>query len=403
MIRPAKLWMWLVVGLVAVSAVAQTAQREEGQPVNLSLGFSARWTDNRDSAAMNEEENIDLYVRPRLDAYLDWERTILNLYYSPAFRYRNDPSLDQNDTELQHALGANLDHDLTPQLKLVLKEKFDLTDDPSVEAGGSTIQYDQSYIMNQAEGKVRFQLNRWTSLDVYGRNMLKRYDKQYVADESDEDRNDVGLLLWRQVSPTVAMKGGAEYGSYAFDSLRKIDRDFDLLTAVVGVEKVFNPQLRGGVKAGWQEADPSDAGLDSNSDFYGELALRGSSGAAKALEAVLSHGIRDSDVYPFSSQVYTELRGKIDIETSPNMTINLGGTYRLSEYDQGSLPASAVGEAAPLARSGDETTIVGKAGVTCQVADNSKIKLEYIMEDIDSDVDVSFTRNVAVASLLFDL
>ena len=135
--------------VAGVCAIRLQAAPEGKAPVNFSVETRGEYTDNRDAVATGEESNFDFYLSPRIDVYLDFERTFVNLYYVPTFRYRTDPAPTQNDSEFFHDFGLNLDSQVSPNTALRLHEKFDYNDDPSVEDGGFTVREDRTYIMNR--------------------------------------------------------------------------------------------------------------------------------------------------------------------------------------------------------------------------------------------------------------
>jgi len=386
------------------SARAQMDQPpEDTDAIRLSVEVRGSYTDNRDSSETDEESNFDLYLAPRIDVVADLVRTKLDAYYQPYYRYRTDPSDIQNEDEFYHSLGLNMDHEFTEQSKIRLWEKFDLTDDPAVEEGAITIRGDRSYIMNRFEGAFNHAFSRWTYTELSGSHMLKRYDEQEVADESDEDAMSVGARLWRQIAPSVGIDFDVRTTSYGFESAMGIERDFDVLLAGAGIEKVFNPNLRGSVRAGWQRAEYDDDALDTQNEPYLSAELRGQTAPTARLIASVTHGIRDADAYPFASQSYTDARGRLELDATPKLMLGFQGTYRLSEYEKDSRPSTAAVASFPKATSGDETTIVLQGDAAFKLTDRSSLKFIQRLEDIDSDVGESFTKNtsIAVATMAF--
>ena len=402
MTREATVWT-LVVGLgILVAAGPALAQQdappEDTDTIRLSVDVKGSYTDNRDSSETAEESNMDFYLSPRIDAVLELERTMLDAYYQPFYRYRSDPSTIQNQDEFYHSLGLNLDHEFSRQVKVRLWEKFDVTDDPSIEEGGSTIRDDRSYIMNRADGRLNYAFSRWTYTQISAAHMMKRYDEQEVADESDEDALTAGARLWRQVAPSVAAYADIRTTAYSFDSALGIERDFSVLFAGGGVDKVFSPHLRGTVSAGLQRAEYDDNALDTKNEPYLQAEVRGQTVPTARLIATITHGIRDSDAYPFASQSYTDTRGRVEWDATPNLMLGFHATYRLSDYDQDSRPATAMLATFPKSTSGNETTIVVQGEATLKLTDRSSLKFIQRMEDLDSDVGTSFTKNTSMAT-----
>jgi hypothetical protein len=334
-----------------------------------------------------------------MEALFDWDATALDFFIEPGLRDRSDAARNQNDTEFQIEGKAVLDHRMSDRTKVKINELLNYTDDPSVEEGGETIREDQSYFLNRAEIVLGQEITRRSALDVFARSKVKRYDENEVAETSDEDRTDVGALLWHRVARTVGVLVQASYSDFTYDSPRGIERDFQSVMGAVGIEHAFSSNLRGGAKVGVQSQEFDDPGIDSETDPFGEVWIKGSTTPDLRLSGTVQRGVRDADAYPFAAQVYTDIRGRIEWDATPNVTFGLGGTYRLSDYDELDPSTAGAMEFPAATRSGDETTIIERADVTVKVAENTSIKIVQRYEDMDSDVGVSFTKNSASIGL----
>lgn len=385
--------------LLGVQAGAAEPGAEPAGPMDLGVSFRAEYTDNRDASEI-EEENTDFYVTPRIHFYARTERALYDLHYAPSFRYRTDPAESENDNELLHDLGVRVDFDASERTKLRLIEKFDYQDDPSVESG-AVRRSDRSYIRNRIEAGAVHELNRWTFGDVMGAYEFKSYDEQAVADESDEDRAEARVTLTRWVTKQTALHGIGSYSMYGYESTRDIDRDVDVALGAVGAEKVFSPELRAGLEVGAQAVEYSDGELDSEIFPYGKLTATLSPTPASRLNGTLTHGVRDSDVFPFASQEYSELRLAAEVDPTSPLSLGLSLTLRESEYNEDSLPVSGAG--APLTTEGDETTTAVSAYAEWTLTDAARLVIRQTYEDVDSDVDVSFTKNTSGLELHLDL
>ena len=407
--------IWILIVLVVCMAVRMNAfgadpeavdgdRPEDQDAINLGLSLRGDYTDNRDATETDtetdKESTFDFYVTPRIDVFLDSERTTLNFFYEPSLRYRENPIDIQNDVELLHDLGLNLKMDASERTHLRLLEKLDFQDDPSIEEGGSTVRDNRSYILNRVELGLRQDINPLTHADVLARNTLKRYDDDDVADESDEDRNQAELLLWRQVTRSLAVHGMGGISLYSYESALGIDRDFDVMMGSAGAEMVFSPQVRGGLDVGAQSVSYSDDTLDSEVFPYALADITLAPQPAFRIHGSLGHGVRDADVYPFASQEYTEFRGGVEVDTSAIVTVGVDGTYRVSTYSEDTLPAGA-----PLPAKdsdGDETTTVVTGHVAWKLKETAQLRLRQMYEDISSDVAESFQKNTSSVELHLD-
>lgn len=372
--------------------IHDAAAMGEGDPVKLSITAAAEYTDNRDSSPA-EEENTDLFLTPRIDAILHGERLMLDFYYMPSYRYRSDPSDIQNDTELHHDLGINLTHNVSPKVKLRANERFNITDDPAIVEEGTTLRRDSSYAMNRAELGMTVGVTRRGHIDVSGHHRIKMYDEGIVADESDEERLQAKGRLWNQLGPTLGIMVMGEYMVQDYDSARGLERGFDAIYAGVGVEKILGKALRGQVSVGWSELEYEDSALGSDSAPYVQALIKLSPHDRAELAVTVSYMLRDSDVYPYTSQEYTSLGADLKWAASKQWVLNGGLTYRLGEYDVDSAPVTTTDATYVRPVGGDEETVVGHVGVTFVINSKTSLGLRQLYEDVDSDVSTTFTRN----------
>ncbi|MDA0990743.1 MAG: outer membrane beta-barrel protein [Verrucomicrobia bacterium] len=385
--------------MTVVSAPWVEAAPEGKDPINFSVDVRGEFTDNRDPPATKEESNFDLYFSPRIDLFIDFERTLIDLYYTPSLRWRSDPSPSQNDSEFLHDFGLNVNHDMTPQTKVRLTEKLDFNDDPSVQSGGFTVRDDRTYLLNRASGRVKHDFGGGTRGEAAVAHMMKRYDDSTTAKESDEDELKLDVQGERLLSPTLALTLRGGYDMYGFESATGLQRDFDVLAGIVGLEKSFSPELRGGIGAGVQAAEYDDPTIDSSTSPFFSANVRVAPNPDSRLETFLTHGIRDADVAPFASQEYTQVDAKWEVDASPSVTVGVSGMYRMSTYDGDVRPA---GTPLPLL-TGDENTIVFALFGTWYISTSTSLKVFHRYEDIDSDVDVSYSKNTTSLAVHVEL
>jgi hypothetical protein len=377
-------------------------QEEKRDPFDFSIGVRVEATDNRDSGEFKEEDNVDLFVYPEIAFYATSDQSSLDVFYRPSFRYRSDPSPLQNEDEIFHDFTLHADHEATPNTKLRLRNVFTYTDDPSISEG-TAIRRNASYIRNVVDAGVLHAFSPLTKADLSGLYGVKRYDDNEVAQESDEDESRVTLLGSHQVSRTALARAQGMYRQYEQDSDLGINRDFDVARVAGGVEKVFSPEFVAVVDVGAEFVEYDDATL--NSETFPYVGIDGQYAPIPRFRftGILDHGVRNSDVFPFVSQEFTEFKLEVEHDASATVTLGLRGTARRSKYDLESRPLSAPAPAPGLAADGDEDTLVLDADVTVAVSDTARIKVLYRLEDIDSEVAPSFTKNTVGASFNVDI
>lgn len=388
-----------VVVLLSQVALAQMAPQdgETGRPVVFSAEVRVESTDNRDSREANKESNVDVYLSPRIDVVNHGTRLWLDLYYMPHFRYRSSAGDTQNDNELQHDLGLMLKYGVSDRLRLKASERFDMTDDPAVENGGVRVRGDQSYLRNYVTAGVNYDVLQSANLDVVGTHRMKRYDEQAVADISDEDEISVEATVRRQMSEVMRLMAYAQYSTFGYQSVDRLSRDFDATVVAGGLEYLLSETCLASILAGWQTRSYDDAQLGNEGMPYAKVSVTTFGGRTQCGADIL-HGVRDSDAYPFASQEFTDIRGRISCELTAKVNVRGAATYRLSSYNEEQTPSGTIATDFVKARSGDETTTVIDVGVGYAVTESMSLSVGQRYENVDSDVGETFTKNTTHAA-----
>ncbi len=402
------LFVWAICWKASAQDFGAGEGRSKG-PVRVSVRTSGEYTDNRDSTA-DGDSTFDFYIQPRLDIESSWaQEGRMVLYYMPAYRWRSDPNIWQNENQVFHDVGLDVDHKVGT-VTLRLNELFNYTDDPAVQESGRTLRSDASFIYNRVGGGALIDFGRVALADIYAQHRMKRYDEQIVADESDEDALVGGVyLMSRFGGKTSALGLGVEAAQQDYSSARGIDRGFSSAKFIVGWEN-SHANLRTSLRAGWQTVEYDDSSLGSDdipsvsaSIEYLQTPDRQMPGTRVALSG--GYGIRESDVYPFASQKATGLSALWDWELVPSsLMMTLSVSYRLGEYDSDALPAGgAVEERTGMPRpTGDETTVASSLELVYRVNGNASLKAAQVYEDVDSDVRPSFTKNTTRLALWYE-
>ncbi len=371
--------------LLVVSAVFAQAGAT-GQPVRFSVGVVAESSDNRDATELNKQDNVDIFLRPRVDIHLGDAASLFDFYYAPALRYRTEPGDNQDETDFQHHLGLSLRRGLSERLRLRLSDQLSITDDPKIEENGSVVRSDQSYVMNVAEAGLNYDLFRYSNLDLQVRNRIRRYDDDLVAARSDEDETSIRIQHRRSLTPTLRTLLTGEYRMYGYEDNPLFTRDFDSVVLAVGLENAFTESVIGSISVGWQTREYDDKTLDGDDKPYVRAEISGLLNPDLRIGAVAGYGIRDSDAYPYASQEYTDFSGFAHVKITQKLHLKVAGTYRLSTYDPiGTRPG------------GDENVLVGDVDLAFIAMQSLTLMAGYRFEDIDADegVGASYTRNIA--------
>lgn len=395
----ARWWIGIVCAL-AILGATQGAWAIEDTPLTVKVNAGAAFTDNRDSAPDgSEDSNVDFFLGARLKALLDWESALLDFYYAPRYRYRTDPSVIQNDSEWQHDLNVIGEVEPVERLKIRAQERFNFTDDPAVDDLGATLRRDSSYLMNRAYLDVGYDVTRSLNIKASGHHMLKRYDDDQVARQSDEDRVEAGLQARQQLNQTLALKAKVAMQQFNLEDYVSADgavtlpRGFDDVLAGVGAEATLSRTVGISAMAGATWAEYDDETIDDDTVPFGNLAISAALAPTIDVMANAMYALNSAYNYPFSSQTYMSIYGRIDWEATSMLEFAASLEYRLEDYDADQVSAAIPATAFPKARSGDETSVIATLSGKVNITPTMAVTVGYLHENVDSDVFVSFDRN----------
>ena len=371
-----------------------------GTPIVVSANVAVEATDNRDAApSEGKTSNVDVLVTPRIDLIRRGERGSFELFYAPSLRWRSDPAPWQDETDIYHALGVHAWHALNQRLRIRFDNRFDFTEQPMIENDGVRLRGDRSYWQNRAVAGLNYDLFHASNADVAVDYRIRRYDDNATARNHDEDELSAALSLRHQLTETLRVLGVGKVVQYSYEATA-IDRDFDSTILAVGFEKALAETLMATVLAGWQGRSYSDSTQTSDGLPYVRAALNGSTGRLR-LTGEIEHGLRGADVTPFSSQEYLDVGGTVVVEISGKLELVGKAIYRTSSYDEDQTPSGTVDADfhSGLARSGDRDTLILEAGVNYRATESMRLSARQVFEDVDSDVDVSYSKNTTRLAL----
>jgi hypothetical protein len=404
--RKVATWMSVVLCGVVMLSGLPWAVAIEGTPIKVHADAGVSVTDNRDSADdARKESNVDAFVRGRFEFLMDWESALLDLYYAPRYRYRADPSTLQESSEWQHEV--NLIGQISPvdRFTLRVQERYNYTDDPTVDDADTTLRRDISYLMNRLDVLAALDITQTLKASVDVAHMMKRYDNDLVAARADEDRLTVGLNARQSLSQTTSLKARVALQSFeledynASDGTLTLPRSFDAIQVGLGIEQAFSPRLVGSVMAGIQSADYEDDALDDNTEPFAKAVLVAVPTETFKLRGQVTHMLVNAYAYPFSSQKHTSLYGSAEWDVTSALVLAAGLEYRLADYDEDSVNPAIPDVDFPKDRNGNTDTFVGTLGATVNVTPSTAVQVAYSLEDVDSDVFTTFTRNAGTVSV----
>ncbi|MEI8140712.1 MAG: outer membrane beta-barrel protein [bacterium] len=385
-------WAIILVPLMAGSkGVAQ--EQDLGSPTDGPWMFSTRvggeFSDNRDGTENDKESNFDFIIEPRADyRFRDGDRTVLDLAALPMLKWHSNPrdnsqGSGQNDTELFGTAIAELSHQLTPRLLLSIGDAITYNDDPSISSEGSNVRYSNNHIWNNAHANVDYVMTEQLTGGIGGNYALKRYSDSVVADTEDEDIFEGSANLKRTMGSGYKLIGTLGASKFKNSSVDQ-QRGSTVLGAGAGVEKTFTPDLIGKVMAGYQHGEYENDALDSIDTPNGSAELTMRAASATRFRVGGSYGFYAPYVRPYSIQTLTAINAGVDHDVlSKRLTVSLNGQYGNGHYkSEGDLEG------------GDDTMVMVGVRADYRLNRNWSLNGGYTLENWDSDVRESFTRNL---------
>ena len=393
-----KSWKMLIWGIMLVPLMAGTksvAQEQDlGSPNDGPWLFSTRaggeFSDNRDGVKNGKESNLDLFIEPRADyRFRDGNRTVLDLAVLPMVKWHSNPrdnsqGAGQNDTELFGTAMAELSHQLTPRLLLSIGDAITYNDDPEVNNGGGNVRASNNHIWNDAHANVEYALTEQLAGDVGGNYSLKRYSDSAVAANEDEDIFEGHADLKYKMGAGYKLIGNVGASKFENNSVTVGDRGSSVLAVGGGVEKTFNPDLIGKVMAGYQHGEYENKSLKAIDTPNGSVELTMRAASETRFRVGGSYGLYAPYVQPYSIQTLTAINAGVDHDVlSKRLTVSLNGQYGNGHY-----------KAEGVNKGGDDTMVMVGVRADYRVNRNWSLEGGYSLENWDSDVRESFTRNL---------
>jgi len=385
-------WGVMLVPLMAgTNGIAQ--EQDLGAPTDgpwlLSARFGGEFSDNRDGVKNNKESNLDLFIEPRADyRFRDGDRTVLDLAVLPMVKWHSNPrdasqGAAQNDAEIFGTAAAELSHQMTPRLLLSLGDAITYNDDPEVNNGGGNVRYSNNHIWNNAHANVDCEMTEKLTGSVGGNYSLKRYSDSTVAQTEDEDIFESNADLKYKMGSgykLIGSVGASKFKNKAVDA----NRGSTVLAAGAGVEKTFTPDLIGKVMGGYQHGEYENSAYKAidTPNASAELTMRAASETRFRVGG--SYGLYAPYVRPYSIQTLTAINAGVDHDVlSKRLTVSLNGQFGNGHY-----------KAEGANKGGDDTMVMVGVRADYRVNRIWSINGGYSVENWDSDVRESFTRNL---------
>lgn len=375
--------LWIGAAMCALAVWCQATWALEGvKPYQINNRLRLEWDDNVYQSESEKVDSVKIIEEVELLLNVRLEQSFLSLRYRPSFVWWDNREPD--DTDLQHELDVIANHAFSPRLALSLVDTFRRGELPELVDRDVLVREQDDFIYNTANGTLSYLLQPATRLDVAGRYVLLRYDRDETADVSDFDLLVGGLTLRHQLKRQTAVMADLRVEDIAYEGP---DRDAQTYSVGGGVEQVFSPNLIALVTAGYQNKEFDADALGSDSSPYADLSLTFLPTPATRLAVGGGYSLYETDVYPFANQTRTRLYASLAHDFTARIALYLSGAYTLGEYDsQDAVESVEQGD-------GEEEIVQVSARATYKLNRSNWLEAGWQYIDLSSDYRVPYERN----------
>lgn len=421
--------------LVGCALVSVTIADQTQPPLlGLSLTVGVKHSDNRDSTPsgymvkdelIDKKDQTEMWIQPTisLNRFVEGKYRI-SLSYSPSYTYFDNPRDGGTENELSHTARGLIEYYLGARTELTISDNY-------WWSGNKDWYYGEDYVFAPDERELRnddyyknelaLAIKRDVGADNYirvsGRWNIKRYDKKNLADYGDEDeyvllaevmRREGRHLSYGVYSEFTAFdrSNGGSPDAFGSEKVDEIDTGVQYLNTGIQLKYDFmgNQKVvlsaRTGYNYLWYKAtDIKDD--DMIGDSVVELLLFQQ--ARTSGKIGLKYGKEYGNVFPYSSQDNTTLFASVSqlLGRKSNLRVGIDAEYRTRKYELVKIDPDAESygyyqqwtEERGYAKDATlDTTFIRLYASYKWTADLST-SLFYSYEDVDSEVDSSYTVN----------
>jgi Uncharacterized protein conserved in bacteria (DUF2320). len=182
----------------ASAVYAPIPEQEQGKLFTIYATAGAYYDSNIFGAPANERSSLVYQISPRLVANVSaTDQTLASAWYQLSLDHFTDRP--GRRTLASHLAGATVRHTFSPRLQAELSDTYQDSKNPeSLLPGLSTVlNTDQSYALNQLEGRLAAELTRRIGLTGKFRVASFSYDNPDLSAELDRDEYLAGLMATR--------------------------------------------------------------------------------------------------------------------------------------------------------------------------------------------------------------
>lgn len=382
-------------GGIVASGQIRSQEDEFSPPWRLSVQVGGTFSDNRDATKTNQQSNLDLTTEPRADfRYQDADRTWIELSLMPLLKWHSNPRTaleggEQQETDLFGAVGLELMHRLTPDMKLNAGDQLAYNDDPRILESGTTLRRNESYILNAVHAGLELAFTTEMGLGLVGEGVTTRYQDGVVARELDSDQFRGEMVPYFNAGDgwrVVGLAGASEFQ----EKKTERNRGSAVETCQAGCEKTITPGFVGKILGGYQFIQYDNSSLEPADTLSGKVELVFQEKTPTRFRLNVGYGYAPPSDSAYSAQTATTVSLAVDHDMiADRLTFHIQGLYRNGHYAK---------EAEEAPGGEERTTMIGLHG-TYFVNTKWSLTCGYYLENWDSTVHESFTRNLVDLSV----
>jgi hypothetical protein len=285
----------------ALAVYAPIPEQEQGRLLTIYATAGAYYDTNIFGAPADERSSMVYQVSPRFVFNLSaTDQTLLSASYQLSLdRFADRPGKRLLDS---HTVSAAMKHTFSPRLEGELSDTFQLSKNPeSLLPGLSTVlNTDQSYSLNQLDGRLAANLTKRTGLTFKARAARFAYDNAILAKELDRSEYLAGLAAMHALLPEIQAVTEYRHQTIRYrDGGETKDKDSDF--ALVGADYVLNARvaLSGRLGAEYRRRK----GADDELMPYAEFAVKADYGKGSYVSAGYGFSVEEIS----NLDVYTDM------------------------------------------------------------------------------------------------
>ena len=242
---------------LAWAVYAPIPEQEQGKPFTVTIDTGAYHDSNIFGSATGAISSTVYSVAPKLAFNASVEkRTFFSASYQATFDYFDSRPTDKS--LVSHDAALRLAHEFTPVTAIDVSEEFQVEKNPQSLLAGVPVNADQSYQLNQFDGRLTTAFDQKTGVVFKYRNLAFNFDNARLSQDLDRMEHLFGLELNNKFLPEVAVVGEYRHQRIAYDhsgSLKDKRSNFLLTGADYSLGKQLTLTGRAGVEDRQREGE----------------------------------------------------------------------------------------------------------------------------------------------------